>query len=145
MVLCLSGKAKMKKKRQILAWLLPIILIIAAIGYKGIQLFFSRKAVNVNYISGELIFSPGAFYAIDSYQEDPIYIYDTVLQFASAREGDYVFHITEHSGMQYLTIHYHDFTGKANKVKYQVEFDDSNYFVVVTEVDTGTDSYIFSA
>lgn len=34
--------------------------------------------MDVNYISGELIFSPGVFYAIDNYQEEPIYIYDTV-------------------------------------------------------------------
>lgn len=125
-------------------WFLLIAFIIVATGFAGVHFFCSRKAVEVSYTSGELIFSPGPFYALDGYQEEPIYIYNTVLQPYSVSGPDYVFRVANSSGLQYLIISYHDFTGKIGHTKFEVQSDDSNGFILVSAEDYSV-SYLFSA
>lgn len=124
---------------------LLVVSFVAIIGFTGVHLMNSRKPVEVSYASGCLIFSPGLFYTLDEYQDESIYIYDTVLQPPSESRQAYAFPLIHRSGLQYLTIYYHDWGGEEGHTKFQIQFDDGNGLIFVAEESFGGTSFLFLA
>lgn len=127
---------------KILVAVVALLLIIGLIaGLCANNFLHNRKPIEMNYSdeTQELIITAGPLYALDGHTEETYTIlyknfhHKRVLQLSSESDAEYRFQVVKCSGVQYLTIYYHDYNGQEGYVKFKVRYDDDNERLDVQE------------